>query len=103
MGTPVCVQARPARSLGTGEAQPGREPEQSRRVRPAQADGRRSADRARVSVRVPNASPPQQVAAPKVQRSGALARCLAGSEMGAASESVRAPISVFGRPAWRSG
>lgn len=97
------AQFRPARSLGTGGVQPNREPERSRWVRPVQADGGRSDDRARVSVRVPNASPPKQVAAPKTERSGALARRLAGSEMGAGGDLVRAPISARSRRAVDSG
>lgn len=99
MGAPVRVRFRPARSLGTGGVQPSREPERSRWVRPVQADGGRSDDRARVSVLVPNGFPPEQVAAPKTERSGVLARCLAVSEMGAGGESVCAPISIFNRPA----
>ena len=91
-------QYRPARSLGTGGAQPGREPERSRRVRPAQADGGRSDDRTRVSARVPDDSPPKQVSAPKEKRSGALARSLAGSEMGSVGDSARAPHFGVGSP-----
>jgi hypothetical protein len=93
---PMRVHRQPARSLGTEGVQPSREPERSRQMRPVQADGGRSDDRARVSAHVPNTPPPKQVAAPKAERSGALARCLAGSEMRAVGEPVRAPISARG-------
>ena len=71
---------------------------------PAQADGRRSDERARVSVRVPPCTIAQQEAAPrKAERSGAVARCLAGSKIKAATGALLARISSKGAPSWRRG